>query len=204
MPKELKKRQRGGRSKKKNESDQQTQADVETKPQQNDTEFHEQDFVALGDTPKPSAGPSMTRSVVARTRIDNNEVDPAAPFGFVDPDIKAYFRSVDERLREWEGLGLVSSEDAESELEGLHSLECACQGSVLTPPLIICNADRTSFLHSSLSELRSLELKLSTDQDCALIMERLLHSMGDWGRRVVADSFAGQYVFSLEYPKVVH
>jgi hypothetical protein len=40
-----------------------------------------------------------------------------------------------------------------------------------------------------------MELKLSTDQDCALIMERLLHSMGDWGRRVVADSFAGQYVF---------
>lgn len=58
-------------------------------------------------------------------------------------------------------------------------------------------ADRTSFLHSSLSELRSLELKLSTDQDCALIMERLLHSMGDWGRRVVADSFAGQYVSAL-------
>jgi hypothetical protein len=48
-----------------------------------------------------------------------------------------------------------------------------------------------------LSELRSLELKLSTDQDCALIMERLLHSMGDWGRRVVADSFAGQYVFDF-------
>ena len=95
--------------------------------------------------------------------------DPAAPFGYVDPDIKAYFRSVDEKLREWENIGLAPGEDGETELE-----------------------DRTNFLHNSLTELRSLELQLSTDPDCALIMERLLHSMGDWGRRVLADSFSGQ------------
>jgi nucleolar protein 9 len=120
MPKELKKRQRGGRSKKKNDSEQQGQADVETGTQQNDTEFHEQDFVPLGDAPAPSAGPSQPRSAAAPPAFGNNEIDPAAPFGFVDPDIKAYFRSVDERLREWEGLGLALGEDAESELEGVY------------------------------------------------------------------------------------
>lgn len=119
MPKELKKRQRGGRSKKKNDSEPQGQADVGTGTQQNETEFHEQDFVSLADVPAPSAGPSQPRPVAAMPALGNNEVDPAAPFGFVDPDIKAYFRSVDERLREWEGLGLVVGEDAESELEGM-------------------------------------------------------------------------------------
>ncbi len=44
--------------------------------------------------------------------------DPAAPFGYVDPDIKAYFKSVDEKLREWEEIGLAPGEGEESELEG--------------------------------------------------------------------------------------
>ncbi len=45
-------------------------------------------------------------------------IDPSAPFGYVDPDIKAYFRSVDEKLREWEDMGLAPGEGGESELEG--------------------------------------------------------------------------------------
>lgn len=31
-----------------------------------------------------------------------NAVNPEAPFGYVDPDVKAYFRTVDEKLREWQ------------------------------------------------------------------------------------------------------
>ncbi|KAJ9125324.1 hypothetical protein QFC22_000281 [Naganishia vaughanmartiniae] len=154
MPKELKKRQRGGRSKKKNDAEDQDGHKVES----NDTEFHEQDFVSLGDAPKVetsrSAGPSRSQAFANAPQFIESEVDPAAPFGFVDPDIKAYFRSVDERLREWEALGLAQGEDTESELE---------------------------------------------DQDCALIMERLLHSMGDWGRRVVADSFAGHWNVLIQH-----
>lgn len=122
MPKELKKRQRGGRSKKKNnDSDQQAPLEGEIKTQRNDAEFLEQDFVSLNDVEKPSAGPSGTLATSALApppAFGQNEIDPAAPFGFVDPDVKAYFRSVDERLREWEGLGLVDVEDEESELEG--------------------------------------------------------------------------------------
>lgn len=118
MPKELKKRQRGGRSKKKNDPDQQTRAQVETRSQPNDSEFHEQDFVALDGGSVSLAGPSLSKAANDAPTQGGNEVDPAAPFGFVDPDVKAYFRSVDERLREWEGLGLGLGEDEESELEG--------------------------------------------------------------------------------------
>lgn len=52
--------------------------------------------------------------------------------------------------------------------------------------------DRRNFLVSVLTELRGQELQVATDPDCALVLERLLHSMGDWGRRVVADAFAGK------------
>ena len=30
------------------------------------------------------------------------DVDPAAPFGYVDADIKAYFRTVDVQIRDWQ------------------------------------------------------------------------------------------------------
>ncbi len=46
------------------------------------------------------------------------ELDPAAPFGLLDPDIKAYLISVDEKLREWENLMVSNTDDAETELEG--------------------------------------------------------------------------------------
>lgn len=119
MPKDLKKRQRGGRSKKKNDAEDQDAHKADS----NNAEFHEQDFVPLGDVPKVeasrSAGPSGSQAFANAPQVAESEEDPAAPFGFVDPDIKAYFRSVDERLREWEALGLAQGEDTESELEGM-------------------------------------------------------------------------------------
>jgi nucleolar protein 9 len=33
-------------------------------------------------------------------------LNPEAPFGFCDPDVKAYFRTVDTQLREWQELGV--------------------------------------------------------------------------------------------------
>jgi len=45
------------------------------------------------------------------------------------------------------------------------------------------------FLNSVLSELRGSELQVATDPDCAVVLERLLPSLGDWGRRVIGDAF---------------
>ena len=43
------------------------------------------------------AGPSW----IVRAR-DDSAVDPNAPFGYVDAEVKAYFRTVDVQIREWQ------------------------------------------------------------------------------------------------------
>lgn len=50
-----------------------------------------------------------------------------------------------------------------------------------------------------LSELRGQELKISTDPDTAVVIERLLPSLGDWGRRVIGDAFGGQWELMLKH-----
>jgi nucleolar protein 9 len=104
------------------------------------------------------------------------EIDLNAPFGFVDPDIKAYFKSVDEKLVEFSSLRPAGSSSSTGTPEDGSELE-----------------DRTNFLHSALNEVRGMELQLATDGDTALVLERLIHSMGDWGRRVLMDSFGGRW-----------
>ncbi|WVQ97408.1 hypothetical protein IAU59_004521 [Kwoniella sp. CBS 9459] len=94
-----------------------------------------------------------------------SRVDSEFPFGVLDPDVKAYFRSVEEQIKDWEGL---SSEGEERE-------------------------DRQLFLTSVLSELRSHELPTSTDPETSIILERLLPSLNDWGRRVIGDAFGDKW-----------
>ena len=49
------------------------------------------------------AGPSW---IVGKSTYSQHEVaNLDAPFGFVDPDLKAYFRTVDAKLKEWQELG---------------------------------------------------------------------------------------------------
>lgn len=50
-----------------------------------------------------------------------------------------------------------------------------------------------------MSELRGHELKISTDPDTAVVLERLLPSLGDWGRRVIGDAFGGQWELMLKH-----
>ena len=75
MPKDL--RKRGKRHKK---------SEANVQPPTNDTE--------------PSSGPSW---IVSRA-LDSN-VNSEAPFGFVDPEMKAYFRTVEDQLKEWQQNG---------------------------------------------------------------------------------------------------
>jgi nucleolar protein 9 len=42
-----------------------------------------------------------------------------------------------------------------------------------------------------LSELRGQELPAATDPETSLVIERLLPSLNDWGRRVIGDAFFG-------------
>ncbi|WWD09471.1 hypothetical protein V865_007595 [Kwoniella europaea PYCC6329] len=94
-----------------------------------------------------------------------SRIDSEFPFGVLDPDVKAYFRNVEEQIKDWEG---VNTEGEERE-------------------------DRQLFLTSVLSELRSHELPTSTDPETSIILERLLPSLNDWGRRVIGDSFGDKW-----------
>jgi len=47
-----------------------------------------------------------------RPAQETSEFNPEAPFGYVDADVKAYFRTVDTQMRDWQ-----ESRDAEEENE---------------------------------------------------------------------------------------
>jgi len=77
MPKELRKR---GKKHKKSKQEEQPPANAPV-------DEHE----------KPSEGPSW---IISAHKTE--DVNPEAPFGYVDPDIKAYFRTVDDQIRAWQ------------------------------------------------------------------------------------------------------
>ncbi|CAE6532593.1 unnamed protein product [Rhizoctonia solani] len=102
----------------------------------------------------------------------NDEINLEAPFGYVDPDLKGYFRTVDVRIQDWQSQDHVQ-DDANEE------------GNT--------NEDKRMFLVAALSETSGKELQLSTDPDCSIILERMLHSMDDVVIRVFADRLCGSY-----------
>lgn len=50
--------------------------------------------------PQQEAGPSWMRNPSTESSKGAEELE--APFGYLDADVKAYFRTVDLRLREWQ------------------------------------------------------------------------------------------------------
>ncbi|CAE6481739.1 unnamed protein product, partial [Rhizoctonia solani] len=144
MPREHRKR---GKKKKGNKEE------AEHELEQQDEEYHEE--------PNP------------QWMETNDEVNLEAPFGYVDPDVKGYFRTVDARIQEWQSHD-YAQDDADEE------------GNT--------NEDKRMFLVAALSESSGKELQLSTDPDCSIILERMLHSMDDVVIRVFADRLCGSYV----------
>ncbi|CDO74124.1 hypothetical protein BN946_scf185043.g174 [Trametes cinnabarina] len=149
MPREN--RKRGKKHKKKAEE----VADVH----QDDTQYHEEHEVN-------EAGPSWI--VPAR---DLSAVDHNAPFGYVDAEVKAYFRTVDLQIREWQ--------ETRPEAEGDADVDP--------------NEDRRLFFVAALEEMSGKEKQLATDPDCSTILERMIHSMDDFARRVFMDKLSGSF-----------
>jgi hypothetical protein len=51
----------------------------------------------------PDEGPSTAGPSWIVPRTDGKQqLNPEAPFGYVDPELKAYFRTVDDQLKEWQ------------------------------------------------------------------------------------------------------
>ncbi|KAH6896386.1 armadillo-type protein [Coprinopsis sp. MPI-PUGE-AT-0042] len=100
-----------------------------------------------------------------------DEFNPEAPFGYVEQDVKAYFRTVDVQIRDWQD-NAAAEEVSED-----------------TDP----NEQKRLFFVAALNEMREKEKQLATDPDCSVILERMAHSMDDFVRRVFVDSLAGSF-----------
>ncbi|KAJ3849729.1 armadillo-type protein [Lentinula lateritia] len=117
---------------------------------------------------EPQVGPSW----IVTASGEDSEFNPEAPFGYVDADVKAYFRTVDLQIREWQ-------EGQQEHLDGDANVDP--------------NAEKHMFFVAALSEMREKEKQLATDPDCSIILERMAYSMDDFVRRVFLDSLSGSF-----------
>ncbi|KAI0698876.1 armadillo-type protein [Cytidiella melzeri] len=123
------------------------------------------------------AGPSWIVS-----HSSSAEVNAEAPFGYVDSEVKAYFRTVDAQIREWQDGGHTVTEDAD-----------------MDP-----NEDRRLFFVAALTEMSGKEKELATDPDCSNILERMAYSMDDFARRVFMDRLTGSYKVLVKHRFASH
>ncbi|KAK0467769.1 armadillo-type protein [Desarmillaria tabescens] len=110
--------------------------------------------------PKVEAGPSW----IVPNPQQEQEQDSEAPFGYLDADVKAYFRTVDVQMRQWQ--------DREVEVD---------------------DEEKHTFFLAALTEMTGKEKQLATDPECSVVLERMVHSMDDFARRVFLDSLTGSY-----------
>ncbi|KAF9268292.1 hypothetical protein L218DRAFT_918805 [Marasmius fiardii PR-910] len=104
---------------------------------------------------------------------NEEESNPEAPFGYVDADIKAYFRTVDTQIQNWQ-------DEDDSMVEG--------EEDQRDP-----NSEKRIFFNAALTEMTGKEKQLATDPDCSIVLERMAHSMDDFLKRVFLDSLSGSY-----------
>ncbi|GBE79200.1 Nucleolar protein [Sparassis crispa] len=128
--------------------------------------------------PEPRAGPSW---IVPATNA--TEFNPEAPFGYVDAEVKAYFRTVDLQIREWQEEGVVVAEGGED---------------------VDPNEDRHLFFMAALAEMSGKEKQLATDPDCSSMLERMAYSMDDFVRRVFVDRLNGSFEQLLKHRFASH
>ncbi|KAJ7087237.1 armadillo-type protein [Mycena belliarum] len=123
--------------------------------------------------PEPEPVPEKPEPswIVPGSKDTEDEPNPEAPYGFVDADVKAYFRTVDIQIRDWQENAVEAAASDESDP----------------------NEERRMFFVAALTEMAGKEKQLATDPDCSLILERMSYSMDDFVRRVFVDSLIGSY-----------
>lgn len=72
----------------------------------------EEEFIPPAQPP-PAPDPEITGepSWIRPAAEPIPETNPEAPFGYVDADVKAYFRTVDVQIRDWQGAREEARED---------------------------------------------------------------------------------------------
>ncbi|KAF7978355.1 hypothetical protein HWV62_1005 [Athelia sp. TMB] len=163
MPKEF--RKRGKKNKKGADKD-------EWKPPKEDRPSHHDQL----EGEKQDAG----RSWIIPAAKDAEEVNLEAPFGYIDAEVKAYFRTVDVQIREWQVNEAEANEDGDP------------------------NEERHMFFVAALTEMSDKEKQLATDPDCSNVLERMAYSMDDFARRVFVDRLAGSYEILVRHRFASH
>lgn len=102
-----------------------------------------------------------------------------------DADTKAYFREVASKIQEMEEMGHGRPREPVDEDDEIED-------------------DRPYLLRSALESLSGHEIPLAGDGETSLILEKLLYSMDDFARRVLADRFAGNYAKLVKHRAASH
>jgi nucleolar protein 9 len=178
MPREN--RKRGKKHKKPVQNEPEPEAEPEV--HQGDVDYHggqQTEGFEGGDRP----------SWVVRDR--EPQVNSEAPFGYVDADVKAYFRTVELQIRDWqENPAHTSAGNGDDDEDEQDPNEGDLVPASLRPRLHQ-SLDRRLFLSAALQEMSGKELQLATDPDCSGILERMAYSMDDFTRRVFMDRLVG-------------
>ena len=141
-----------------------------------DTDDHSQlyiDDTTVGQSIPPPH--SSANSEVPWIRDDqaagrDSVADPVAPFGFVDSEIKTYFKDIHQKLKDAE-VTLETALTEEDKKSGEHSL----------------------LLQAVIREVDGKELILATDPDTSVILEYMISFMQDKMVRVLMDRMMGKW-----------
>lgn len=59
--------------------------------------------------------------------------------------------------------------------------------------VMLMRAGRRLFFTAAMEEMSGKETQLATDPECSIVLERMIYSMDDFARRVLADRFSGSF-----------
>ncbi|KAI9604653.1 hypothetical protein KEM48_002408 [Puccinia striiformis f. sp. tritici PST-130] len=155
MPREFRKRGRGGNKQK-----------------------DEQDY----DAPPAPILPQDETLDQVRLNIDTKDPN-VVDFPPLTPDLRAYWKEIDEKLQEFERLGLGAYHSNSNKATQY-------DGEVKDDD----EDERQLLLRSALTELGGHELALASDPETSIILERIIYSMDGFAKRVLADRFIGSFV----------
>ena len=144
----------------------------------------------------PPAQETGQPSWILSSSKQTEEINPEAPYGYIDADVKAYFRTVDVQIREWQESRGYHDEDGKEEGGDVDPNEGPFGLLTRILSFLILNTtlhfiERRLFFVAALTEMQGKEKQMATDPDCSVILERMFYSMDDFVRRVFVDSLAG-------------
>ncbi|PLW58036.1 hypothetical protein PCANC_00733 [Puccinia coronata f. sp. avenae] len=180
MPREFRKRGRGGNK------------------QKDDEEYGEvpqaiQPIVATHDVMELAQETEEDGAVPRGSNEDTTKDPNLADFPLLTPDLKAYWREIDEKLQELERLGLGSYHSNSKKPSQKNEEDDEDEED-----------ERQLLLRSALAELGGHELALASDPETSIILERIIFSMDGFAKRVLVDRFIGRFVDLSNHPHGSH